>query len=346
MTYVCEECGEEFETLSARRLHDCPDEQDGQDDDIFSEAIRESMAEWDETRRKEDQRARREAPNDLEESLTRAAEGESDAIHEFLAVYERELAATYGGDGYWGLHRVFHEPGVEILDDVVTTEGWAYLLEILEAYWPEMTFDFEEYEAISRFDNYETRYADWGVFPHVSHILTNVTSRYLIRTRRDEGVEAIPAGALRYLALFHRHPGDEGAWIESMAYGWGIDHPDHSVVETLVGIVTGDFDVWAGAIIEHAIHADQAAAADLLETVFDRVEVSHPAMLLRGISQVAQDRYPTEPQYFDWRDEYPELEPDGFVWDGDIRQRLRDVVEESGVFGHRPDKWTFEDLEV
>lgn len=343
MTHTCEDCGEEFETLSALRLHDCPDEQD---DGLFTEAISESMAERSETRRKEDRRARREAPDALEESLTQVAEGEPDAILEFLGVYERELAATYGDDGYWGLHRVFHEPAVEVLDDIVATEGWSYLLEILEAYWPEMTLDFEEYEAISRFDDYEARYADWGTFPHVSHVLTNVTSRHLIRTRRDEGVGAIPADALRYLALFHRHPGDEGAWLESMAYGWGIGHPDHSVVETLVGVVTGDFDVWAGAVIEHAIHADQAAAADLLETAFDRVEVAHPAMLLRGISQVQQDRYPTEPQYFDWQDVYTELDMDGFVWDDDIRQRLRNVVEEAGVFGHRPGEWTFEDLEV
>ncbi|MEF8826325.1 MAG: hypothetical protein V5A27_08325 [Halapricum sp.] len=343
MTHTCEDCGGEFETLSALRLHDCPDEQD---DGLFTEAIRESMAKRSEERRKEDRRARRAAPDDLEENLTRAAEGEPDAIHEFLGVYERELAATYGDDGYWGLYRVFHEPAVEVLDDVVATEGWSYLLEILEAYWPETTLDFEGYEDISRFDDYETRYADWGAFPHVSHVLTNVTSRHLIRTRRDEGVEAIPADALQYLAMFHRHPADEGAWLESMAYGWGIGHPDHSVVETIIGVVDGAFDVWAGAVIEHAIHADQAAAADLLETVFDRVEVSHPAMLLRGISQVAKDRYPTEPQYFDWEDENPELETDGFVWDDDVRQRLRDVVEESGVFGHRPGEWTFEDLEV
>lgn len=347
MTHTCEDCGEEFETLSGLRLHDCPAEED-ESQSGFLDAIERSMAERSEKRRQRDREVVQAAPAELTDPLDRALEGEHDALYDFLAVYERELAGEYGDeDGdYWSLQRGFYAPATSALESAVESEGWPFLLEILDAYWPETELDFSGYEEYSRYDDYQTRYADREVFPHVDHVLTNATGRWLIRTRRADGVEAIPEDALAYMALFHCHPGDGGAWVDSIPYGWGIGHPDHSVVETVAGAVEGAFDVWAGAVVEHAFHADQGAAIGLLETVFSEVEVSDPAMLFRGIANIDQGCYPSEPKHVDWETLYPEFETKGFDFDPDVRERIRDLVEDAGVFGRRHGDWTFADLEV
>lgn len=345
MTRECEDCGETFETLSALRLHECSaDESD--EASAWEAAFEEGAAERSKQRRVEEREVRRNASAELKDALDRAAEGDPGAVHQVLAHYDRELAGEWEDEdgNYWALHRVFHEPVATALLESTRQEGWSYLCDVLEAYWPETTLDFDGYADLPR-RGYEERHDDWEVYPHVSHVITNAAGRHLVQTRRTEGVQAIPVDVLDYMLLFHRHPGDEGAWVESMTYGWAIGHPDHPAVDSLVALVEGEYDIWVGAAVEHAFHADQHAAIDLLETVFERVDVSDPALLFRCCASIEKRRYPTEPQFIDWEEVYPEFASDGFDWDPDVRERVRTLVDQSGILAHR-EEWSFEDLEV
>lgn len=40
---------------------------------------------------------------------------------------------------------MFYGPAVSALDDAVTAEGWAVLLDVLDAYWPSVTLEFDGY---------------------------------------------------------------------------------------------------------------------------------------------------------------------------------------------------------
>lgn len=350
MGHTCEECGTTFETLSSLRLHDCPAAEpagDGQaehdhelDDDIAAnlERIREL-----------EQAAKRQAEQrsstELTDALAQAQAGEPAATHQLLAYYERHLADEWNredDDCYGGFHQRYYEPATAAIDAVVQAAGWPFLADLLEAYWPEVAIDLQQYVAVPEAGG-EAAY--WEDYPHVSHVLTNVTGRYVIRTRLTEGVAAIPSTALDYLCQFHPNPDDEGAWIDSMPYGWGIDHPEHPFAETIVALLHGDHEIWVGGAFEHAVHADQHAATALLERVLQDDLVDEPALLFSPLSRIEQGAYPYEPQYWDWETVYPTLATDDFEWDPAVKTRLRSLVETTDVAEDLPAEWTFADLE-
>lgn len=344
MPHTCEDCGETFETLSSLRLHDCPEDEDAtererrrQDDEI--NAGLQKMT------REEDTAAKRKASDEVTDALERARDGDHTAVYQALAQYERHLSeewANYEEGEYWGFHRVFYGPAVEGLETAVLAEGWPYLLDVLEAYWPEATFDFESYPNHEAFGGSET--SEYEEYPHVSHVLTTVTGKHMVRTRRADDAETIPTDVLEYLLPFHRHPGDESPWIDAMSYGWGIGHPDHSVGDTIETLVEGEYEIWASTAIEHAMHADQHAAASLLEDLFEAGIVSDPALLLRSLSSIERGWYPDSSDHWDWEMLYPAFDEKGFTWESDVRDRLRTVVEDCGLAQQLPDEWTFADI--
>ncbi len=344
MPHTCEDCGETFETLSRLRLHDCPDgetDEDTIDDGWFEEQgadIREQEC-------AEAMAAKRKASDDLTDALERAVDGDHAAVYQALAQYERHLSDewdNYEEGEYWGFHRVFFGPAVDGLETAVLAEGWPYLLDVLEAYWPENSFDFDTYPEHEPFGGDKTD--DYEQFPHISHVLTTVTGKQMMQTRRSNGIAAIPADALNYQLRFHRHPGDESPWIDSMSYGWGIGHPDHSVRDNIETIVRGEYEIWAGTAVEHAMHADQHATVNLLEDLFERGIVSDPALLLSSLGSIERGHYPDSNEYWDWETLYPEFDETGFDWDPGIRDRLRTVVEDCGLAQQLPDEWMFADI--
>jgi hypothetical protein len=173
-----------------------------------------------------------------------------------------------------------------------------------------------------------------------------VTGKQLVRTWRSDGVDAIPPPALEYQLCFHRHPGDQGAWIRSMSYGWGLGHIDHSVAEHIHMLIDGEYDIWASSAIEHAFHTEQEAATTLLESVFAEGLVSNPGLLLRSLAAIARGRYPDQSEHWDWEPLYPELAQDGFDWDDAVRQRLRTLVEDTETPHDLASDWTFADLVI
>ena len=148
------------------------------------------------------------------------------------------------------------------------------------------------------------------------------------------------------MLLFHRHPGDESPWIDSMSYGWGIGHPDHPVGENIETLVEGEYDIWASTAIEHAMYADQHAAASLLEDSFEADIVSDPALIIHSLGSIERGRYPDSSEHWDWGALYPEFDDEGVDWDPDVRDRLRAVVEDCGLARELPDDWTFADIVI
>lgn len=120
--------------------------------------------------------------------------------------------------------------------------GWPILLDPVEAYDPQAQADI----------------------PIGSPPLTNAVARSVIRTRLTDGVDAIPADALAYLAAIPRCDTEsmEMTWEESIHYGWGIGHPNHPVGDTIRDLVSVD-EIWASATAHRALYADQHAATDL-----------------------------------------------------------------------------------
>jgi hypothetical protein len=341
MTHTCEDCGEDFDTLSSLRLHDCPDDEPA-DDSVLTE---DRKADIRKRKRKKKRRTERKASDDLTDAIDEAQQGQERAVYQALAQYERRLSEEWSKaeDGeYWGFHRVFHGPAVEGLDTVVQRERWSFLLDVLEAYWPEAMYDFETYPEHEAFGG--EKQGEFDEYPHVSHVLATVTGKQLARTRRADGVEAIPVDALDYLLEFHRHPGDEHPWIDSMSYGWGISHPDHPFEETIETLVDGEYEIWASTAIEHAMHADQHAATDLVETLFAGDIVSDPAQILHILGRIDNGYPPDASDHWDSETLLPKFHEDGFDWDPAVRDRLRAVVVDCGLARQLPDDWEFTDI--
>ena len=343
MTRTCGRCGERFETLSRLRLHDCPAEHSDDEDDTLSVGNK-SAEQYERQSRKRrssrTKRARRAIGTSFETALEAAEAGDSQTVYRMLAQYEQHLEnAVDDRDRYWKLHDGLFEPIADVLESITIEEGWPYLLDIVDAYWPEVQLSLDRY-ADPTFERY---YTDDRWYSHVSHVLTAGTGRLVVRTRLDEGVEAIPATALEFLFLHHEFSG-EGPWVESMPYGWGIGHPSHPFEEHLRTVVAGGYEVWAGSVIGHALHADPHAATDLLEEVFDTEPPDDPAMLLTEAGRIDRGVYPAEPRYWDWESVYPEFT--SFEWDPTVERRLRDLVVESGIDHYLPDGWDLRDVEV
>lgn len=340
MAHTCDDCDEQFGTLSALRLHDCAADT-GSDDAELDEHLEEVRR----LQREEDSAARRKASDTFVDALDRAQDGDHGAVHRALALYEQHLTVEWRTeeDHYWGFQRAFWGRTVEALDGAVAAQGWPFLLDVLDAYWPEVTFDATHTDGDSATAR-QTDYNDFEDYAHVSHVLTTVTGMWLVRTRRTEGLGHVPVEALDFLRLFHAHPDETGAWVDSAGYGWGIGHPDHPVDDSLERMTADGFEIWASSAIEHALHADQYAAVTLLEDLFAAGVVPDPWLFLRAPGSLDRGDYPGTSDHWDWEAIYPEFADGEFDWDPTVRDRLRALAEDTGVVAELPPDWTLGDI--
>lgn len=327
MSHECDACGETFKTLSRLRLHDCPaDEPESEDPlssfDAFlgsvSDALDANMQQRSSERRK---RGLEAASDALKTTLEEAAQGDVDAAFGLIGRYERELREYRDRedyDTYRGILWAFYEPAAAVLDESATREGWDFLVDLIDAYPRESTA--EE--------------------PLASPVIENAVGRHVIRTRLADGVGAIPVEALVYLGSFWESMGDVSG-EESLTYGWGIDHPEHSVMDHLQDIVTEEL-FWVHGALSHTFYADQHAAADLLEALLtdERIDYEDRYTLASVLGTVEYDSPAQIPRYWDPREE---LEYH-FEFDETVRSRLRETIEAEGFHRRLGDDWTFSDM--
>ena len=328
MSNECDDCGREFETLSGLRLHDCSPEttpgnvgQAGTSSSSTSQGGGKSGAD-------------KRPLTELEELLSTARDGGLSALHQAIAIYESRLQSAHessDSERYRSISRGYQEQVITVLDDATQTEGWDFLAEFLDAYHPETADEF----------------------PHVTTVLQNVTSRYLIRTRITDGVTAIPVESLEFFhSILARLDGQEYDFITEGVhpYGWGIGHPNHPVADNIYDHASTDIFV-VNAMLEHAFCADQQSAMDLLERIAadDAIQqnvrhrtghISETRLLLDAPAGAVSEFSQTIPRYWDWEEEF-EYE---FELDNEVEQRIRRLVAEEGIDDEMPSDWEISDL--
>lgn len=326
MSHECDDCGEEFETLSRLRLHDCSTDGslEGSSLTQTNERNHEHIAE----------RSDEEQVGELDDLLATIHNGDSTALHQAVATYETQLVSAHesgNSDRYRSISRAYRVELITALDDATQTEGFAFLAEFLDAYHPETADDF----------------------PHVTTILQNVSSRYIIRTRLSDSIEAVPVTILEFFSsILDRVGGDGYDFINEglHPYGWGIGHPDHPVADDIFDHASTDIFV-VNPMLEHAFYADQQLAIDLLERIVrddsiqhtitqPRGEVSETRYLLDAPAGAVSDFDPMIPRYWEWQEE---LDYE-FELDDDVEQRIRQLVAEHGIDDDLPSDWEIADL--
>jgi len=271
----------------------------------------------------------------LDELLDSIKGGEVDELQQAMETYESALASAHElgtSERYREISREYRKPLITALDDVTQAEGWSFLEEFIETYHPDT--------------------ADG--FPHVTTILQNVASRYLIRTRLADGIDAVPVIVLDYFDSILSEVEEEYDFINEglHPYGWGIGHPDHSVADRIHDHAAEDIFV-VSPMLEHAFYADQHAAIEVLERIIrdDSIqrtmqhptgEISETRYLLDAPAGATSDFWPTMPRYWDWHEE---LEY-SFELDEEVEQRLRDLAGEEGLDADLPNEWEIEDLTI
>lgn len=271
---------------------------------------------------------------ELDQQLANASDGDVTALTQAVATYETQLASAHEAgksDRYRGISRTYQEQLITVLDDVTQTEGWELLEEFLDAYHPET--------------------ADG--FPHVTTTLQNVTSRYLIRTRLSDDVDALPVPALAFLSSILdqlERTGHDFIREALHPYGWGIGHPDHPVADNIHQYSSTSLPL-VNAMLEHAFYADQHSAVKLLERLvtdesvqqtlpYRSGDISGPRYLLDAPAGAVSDFTPTIPRYWEWQEQ---LDYE-FELDEDVERRIRNIVTEKEMTDELPDNWAVTDL--
>lgn len=329
MAHECDDCGESFETLSRLRLHDCVVSNDQSEASLDSQRSASGAS--------SPTGERNAFAAELEARLDRFSDGDVDALHDAVATFESALSGALEEDTSGGSYRdvfwPYHERVSDALDEATQSAGWEFLGAVVDTHGPMSDSEI----------------------PLVTPTIANAVGRYLIRARVNDGVEAVPVEALEYLdaVAVNADDSDDIAREEVHAYGWGIGHPQHSVVDRLRARASADvFSVTAS--LEHAFYADQYAAIDALEALVrdesldgmlsrvGRDDMPYRRYLLDCVYGLNREEWPRTPRYYDWQDDLDYT----FELDDTVEERIRTLVEESGFDAGLSDDWTLRDLGV
>lgn len=238
-------------------------------------------------------------------------------IVEAIETFERVLRKTLEWEDFEQVHQRYMagEPLLlDALDTVVQSSGRDVLLDLIDAYVPR---------------------TESTVSPGVGAIIGNVVGRDIIRTRIDEGVEAIPAAELEYLERLveYDHPAEsrvdrlfiEERWAVSHAYGWGIGHPTQDVARHIHATARDESRAeWSEKTLIQAFYAHQDAATDILARLLADDQVLGRRFFVLSIEEVTRGVGIHTPQW-DWPAEI-DIE---FQLETEVVERLRNLVEES-----------------
>lgn len=342
MSHNCDDCDQEFNTLTRLRLHDCSSDEpptaprqdtSGITGNTSSEPVSDAGI-----GRQELEGKHPEIVGDLPDLFNDAREGDISALSRALAEYERLLNRVARGKAPGGtefqsdLRFAYYEPFADGLDSAVQRDGWDVLLEFIDAYNP----------------------SEKDEFPEVGHVIANVIGRSVIRTRRSDGVDAIPADALAFLGVIPEYVDDfHVSYEESYTYGWGIGHPDHSVADRLVKLAE-DEQKFVKISLNTAFYVDQYEAVDTLErlvtdddidTTTDRLgrTVDLTEFYFRAVADLETDKLvgPHAPPYWQAGDELEHV----CDVDSEVEEKIRKLAHQTGVADDLPADWSLADLD-
>jgi hypothetical protein len=342
MSHECDDCGQEFETLSRLRLHECPGDQPAEMTDVPTTDTTDESAG---SPREESALDRQELERDYPEVvgaiptlIDDARDGDQSSLSRAIAEYERVLAKVARGDAPGGtdllhdLRFAYYEPLAAGLDTAAETNGWDVLVEFADAYDPHAQ----------------------GEVPEVGHVIANALGRSVIRTRQADGVDAIPAEALAFLGAIPEYVDEfDVAFEESYTYGWGIGHPEHSVADHLLALAE-DQPKFVKIALNTAFYVDQHAALDVFETLVTDEGISGTRSTLgmetdltefyfRAVADLETEEFlgPHAPPYWDEDDDLPRV----VDVDPEVKQRIRTLAHETGIADGLPADWSLHDLE-
>jgi hypothetical protein len=263
----------------------------------------------------------------LEESLQQ--EPTPQTAGEAVETFERVLRKTLEWEDIDTVHHrvvAAETPLLDALDTVVQTSGREFLLDLIETYDPR---------------------AERALPPGVGATIGNIVGRDIIRTRLDEGVEAIPTAELAYLETLakYEHPAESASdqrftdnrWAVSYAYGWGIGHPTRDVAGYIHTVArdaaTAD---WSEQTLIQAFYADPAAATDILDGLLSDTQTHQRRFFLHSLKEVTRGIGIHTPQW-DWN---AEIERE-FELEDDVVKRLRTVVADSEFSNEVSEDWPY-----
>lgn len=342
MSHECDDCGQEFNTLSRLRLHECPGNQptDGKGESTPSPTDEPTRSQHEDPGldRQELQHKYPDVVGDLPSLFDDAHSGEIAGLSRAVAEYERVLTEVARGDVpgsddlYTDLQFAYYEPLANGLDTAAEENGWEVLIEFTDAYHP------HEQDGL----------------PEVGHVIANALGRSIIRTRQNDDVASIPADALAFLGAIPEFVDEfHIAFEEAYTYGWGIGHPEHSVADRLHTLAETE-PKFVKITLNTAFYVDQHAAVDAFETLVTDEDISGTySTLMREVdltkfyfkSVAALETEgltgPHAPPYWDEDDTLPSV----VDFDPDVKQRIRELAQETGVADTLPNNWSLRNLE-
>ncbi|WP_128905667.1 hypothetical protein [Halorubrum amylolyticum] len=341
MSYECEDCGASFDTLSRLRLHDCAPDLPADESISHGDGLSEEDPFEDSSLdRQELEQDHPEVVGDLPDLYDDAREGDVSTLYRAIAEYERVLSNVARGDAPSGedllhdLQFAYYESFATGLDTAAQTDGWDVLVEFATAYDPR----------------------EQDEFPEVSHVIANAIGRSVIRTRRGDSVDAIPADALAFLDAIPEYVNESHvAYEESYTYGWGIGHPEHSVADHLLAL-SEDESKFVKITLNTAFYVDQYAALDAFEAIVTDEDIASGTRSTLGMETDLTEFYfqavadleteellgPHAPPYWDEDDDLTRV----IDVDPDVKQRIRELAHETGVTETLPSDWALHDLET
>ncbi|MFC7059903.1 hypothetical protein [Halovenus salina] len=134
---------------------------------------------------------------------------------------------------------------------------------------------------------------------HCSQILANVVARYVIRTRINQGPDAIPEWVVDYLMEITIDADTEWGWESAAAVGWAVGHSDRAVLDRVVDQTDTESEPWAMGILKHVTFADPEAGITLLERLLDSPDTREDLTFLRSLERPLKQDLPNFPQYWE-----------------------------------------------
>lgn len=328
MTYTCETCGQEFETLSQLRLHDCSSEalfNDEEESDHPSADSNESIEE-----------KYPDLVGNLPPLVADAQTGDISALYQALAKYEQtmdkviEQCVIPDDPMYSDLLFAYYKPLADAIELIAQSEGWGVLMELLAAY------DIREEDEC----------------PSVSHVIVNGVGRMLIRTRHTAGIEDVPAEALDRLAAVPEVAEERLIREDSYAYGWGIGHPSYSVGDQLCATAPTHHK-WTLHTLKAAFYADQRTAIDVFERIVTEQDLDGTANNLPysvdlkryyfGVFADFERDFISPPAPIEWK--WEPIDDQSYELTPKVEQRVRALVAEHDIDEKLSADWTLADLD-